>query len=244
MNNDFIPMSEDYRQKHYPNGYFNSVAKKSGGVALIICGAVLSLMGLAIGYMAFCFLLDVIHGETYDGAAGVIIFFFIIALIFLIPGVLLIRFGIKRKLMNAESWISKSAENSKYPESVIRDFDNQVISPDCIRLPQNIGFLTRDYIYFENLLSLCVIKRSDIIGAYLVSLSDTVNVGNKIKTVYNIYIAVFSNQNTHIINQIKQKYGEQLISMLTENNPDIDTANGRILSEKEYYNMEKDSNKK
>jgi len=103
-------------------------------------------------------------------------------LAFFVPGVLVIRFGFKRKGMNAEDWIKKSAEASDYPESVIRDFDMQAVSLGSVHFSlaglSSVpgGVLTRDYILSGNLLNPCVIKRSDIIGAYLVDLPDTVSV--------------------------------------------------------------------
>lgn len=99
------------------------------------------------------------------------------------------------------------------------------------------GILTRDYILFENLLELCVIKRSDITGAYLVSLPSTVKVGKRLKTVYNLNAAIFSNHNTSIVTEVQRDTGPQLIAMLTESNPDIDTAEGRILSAEEFSQM-------
>lgn len=182
-----------------------------------------------------------ISGESSD--TGFTIFAWLLTLAFFIPGVLVIRFGFKRKGMNAEAWIKKSAAASDYPESVIRDFGMQAVSSGSIHF--NLaglssvpgGVLTRDYILFANLLNLCVIKRSDISGAYLVSLPDTVSVGNKIKTIHTMNVAIFSNHNTYVVAGAKEKYGEHLIAMLTETHPNIDTADGRVLSDKEYDNM-------
>lgn len=249
MTNAFTPIDEEYRQKHYPNGYFESLAKKSGGITLIVCGAVLGLMGLAVGYAAVHFLLDLIHGEGYDGIVGGTIFMLLLALAFLVPGVLLIRFGIRRKGMDADAWIKKSAGASGYPESAVREFAQQAVSSDSIRLQlagsldavSGKGILTRDYILFENLLDLCVIKRSDITGVYLVSLPSTVRVGKQVRTVYNLNVAVFSSHKTSIVTETDRKPGEQLVAMLTEKHPSIDTAGGRVLSAREFEEMRKSS---
>lgn len=243
MDKYFIQISEEQREKKWRNGYFGTMAKHSGGVVLIVTGVILVLMGLCIGYMAINFLIDLLQGESYDGIAGITIFFWVLALAFLVPSVLVIRFGFKRKGMNVEDWIKKSAQASDYPESVIRDFDMQAVGPDSIHfslagLSSTIGgILTRDYILFANLLKLCVIKRSDISGAYLVDLPDTVSAGNKIKTVHTMNVAIFSNHKTYIVMPAKEKYGERLIAMLTETHPDIDTAGGKVLSDKEYDKM-------
>lgn len=145
--------------------------------------------------------------------------------------------------MSADDWIRKSAQASDYPETVIRDFDVQAVSPGSIHFrltgtPGVIdGVLTTDYIFFFNLLNLCVIKRSDIVGAYLVGLPDTVNAGNKIKTVHTLNVAIFSNHKTFVSAAAKQENGEQLIAMLTEKHPNIDTAGGKVISDKEYDKM-------
>lgn len=247
MDNAFLPMTEEYRQRNYPNGYFEALAKSggSGGVILIICGAVLALMGLLFGYMEVQFLIEFLRGETYGGAEGFLIVMGIVTLLFLLGGLFFILLGWKRSKMGAGAWLKKSAEASGYQESVIRDFANQVTSSDTIRLqiagganpPMGIGFLTRDYILFENILKLCVIKVSDISGAYLVSLPDLSARHN----ICKIHIAIFSNRKTFTTTQCLKENGERLISMLAERNPEIDTAGCRILSEKEYNSMIKNS---
>lgn len=238
MDKNFVLISEEREGKNRENGYFETLAKRGGGVVLIVLGVIVALVALPIGYMAFSFTMDLIRGESSD--TGFTIFAWLLTLAFFVPGVLLIRFGFKRKGMNAEDWIKKSVQASDYSESVIRDFGMQAVSPGSIHF--NLaglssvpgGVLTKDYISSANLLKLCVIKRSDISGAYLVSLPDTVNVGNKIKTVHTMNVAVFSNHKTYIVMSAKEKYGERLIAMLTEQHPNIDTANGRVLSDKEY----------
>lgn len=240
MNKNFIQISQEEREKNWKKGYFETLAKRSGGVALIVVGAILALTGLGIGYAAVSFLIDLLRGESYDGITGITIFFWCLALAFFVPGVFLIRFGFKRKGKSTEDWIKESAQASDYPESVILDFDQQAINLGSIHfrlagISSMIGgVLTSDYIFFANLLKPCVIKRSDIIAAYLVELPDTVNAGNKIKTVYTLSVAIFSNHKTYIVTEAKKEYGEQLIAMLTEKHPNIDTANKRILSDKEY----------
>lgn len=247
MDKYFIQINEEAREKRWENGYFATLAKQGGGIALIICGAVLALLGVGIGSLALRFSIDISQGANYNGMMGITIFFWCLALFFLIPGALVIRFGFKRKGMNAGDWIKKSAKESGYPESVIRDFDTQAVSPGSIhfRLAGMAGgiegILTKDYLMFANLLKLCVIKRSDITGAYLVSLPDSVSTGNKIKSTHSMNVAVFSNHKTYIVTQAVEKYGEHLIAMLTETHPGIDTAGGRVLSDKEYDKMVADT---
>lgn len=240
MDNDFALLGEEERERKWKHGYFETIAKRSGGAALIVCGIILALVGLCIAFFALTFLIDLINGESYEGITGITIFLWFLALAFIVPGILVIRFGFKRKKMNVDTWIKKSSQESDYPESVIRDFAKQAVNPGSVhfRLAGSSsvidGVLTTDYIFFANLLKLCVIKRSDIVGAYLVSLPDSVSVGNKIKTVHTMNVAIFSNHMTYITTAAKQKKGAQLIAMLAKEYPNIDTADGKVISDKEY----------
>lgn len=53
----------------------------------------------------------------------------------------------------------------------------------------------------------------------------------------SVNVAIFSNHNTYIITEASQGEAGQLIAMLTEKHPEIDTADGRIISDKEYDKM-------
>ncbi|MEQ2679197.1 hypothetical protein AAAU98_20915 [Enterocloster citroniae] len=134
--------------------------------------------------------------------------------------------------MDVNDWLQTFAEASNYPESVIREFSSQVPQQDSIYFDVNgptmsPGIITRDYIFFEGG-QFCVIKRSDIIGAYFINLIDIFNTKNR--TGYCLHVAIFSNHNTCIVTRASQKRGKHLIEMLTEKHPEIDTAGGRILS--------------
>lgn len=240
-NNGFTPMTTEQIQKRYSNGYLECMEKngKSGGKILVVFGTILAAIGVMIGYALIRLSIEVLS-KGYDGIDGMI-FLGIICLIFFALSVLLIRFGCKRKGMNANDWLRTLVEESGYPESTIREFSLQVPQQDSFYFDilgetPSCGLLTKDYIFFENG-QFCVIKRSDIIGAYLVNLSDIGGAGNKIKTVYRLHVAIFSNHNTCTIARASQKRAEQLIAMLTEKHPQIDTAGGRIISEKEYDKM-------
>lgn len=238
MSKGFTPITAE----RYPEGYLEAFAKggNTGGKIILVCGAIMTAIGLLIGFGLIKFLTQA-QSQGYNDTTGVAVFG-IFCLFFLVPGVLLIRTGYKRKKMGADAWLQKMVNVSSYPESIVRDFASQVPQQDSFWFDltgksTNVGILTRDYILFENALKPCIIKRSDIIGAYLVNLPDSVNAGNKIKTVYRLNIVIFSNHNTYIITEASQDEAGQLIAMLTEKHPDIDTADGRIISDKEYDKM-------
>lgn len=238
MGDKIITMDEKYRQKHYPKGFFAQLIKqaKGGGVVLVICGAVLALMGAGILWL----LISMISSGSFDVSEdmGAMVVFAIIGLVFLIPGILIIRFGIKRGKTGESDWINTFVEASGYPEGTIRDFVNQAMEDGSLKFilgsQRTEGFLTRDYIFFLNFVHPCIIKIEDIVGAYLVQTSYTANINGKTKRMYNDNIMVVSNHKTTTSSQAGEKTVKQILDMLTQKNPAIETEGGRMLSEKEF----------
>lgn len=240
--NGFTEITEQYRQKHYPNGYFGWVAKHSGGIALIICGIVMILLGAFIGIFPVSILQDILRGELEaKGNTAPVVIIGIIVLAIIASGVLMIRAGVKRKMRGKDGWIQKCMEASQYPESAVQEFESQIRRTDAyvFRLDMSGGLnvLTTDYIMSGNLMDPCLMKISDITGAYLVSLKYTYYVGNKPKTGYSLNLALFSNHKTLITMPAKQDRAEYLTSILLRKNPGINTAGGVVLSEKQYDAM-------
>ena len=242
MNNGFTPMTTERIQKRYANGYLECMEKngKSGGKLLIVIGAIMAVIGVMIGYGLIKFSIVTLSGGHNDDIPTMIFLGFL-CLIFLAPSVLLFRLGCKRKGMDANDWLQTMVDASDYPESIIREFSLQVPQQDSFFFDllgetPAWGILTRDYVFFENG-QFCVIKRNDITGAYLVNLPDVGGVGNKIKTVYLLHVAIFTNHNTCTITRASQKRAKQLIAMLTEKHPEIGTEGGRVISDKEYDKM-------
>ncbi len=191
----------------------------------------MAAMGVLIGYGLIRFSIVTLSRGNNDDIPT-LIFLGVLCLVFLVPSVPLFRLGRKRKGMDVNDWLQTFAEASNYPESVIREFSSQVPQQDSIYFDVNgptmsPGIITRDYIFFEGG-QFCVIKRSDIIGAYFINLIDIFNTKNR--TGYCLHVAIFSNHNTCIVTRASQKRGKHLIEMLTEKHPEIDTAGGRILS--------------
>lgn len=242
MKNDgFTPMTTENVRKRYSNGYLACLEKngKSGGKILVVMGAIMAAIGVILGYALVRLSMEVQSGGS-NGIDGMI-FLGIVCLVFFALSVLLIRFGRKRKGMDAEDWLQTMIDASDYPESIIQEFSLQVPQQDSFYFDilgetPSCGILTRDYIFFENG-QFCVIKRSDISGVYLVNMTDVGGVGNKIKTVYHLHVAIFSNHNTCTMIRASQKRAQQLIAMLTEKHPQIDTAGGRVISDKKYDKM-------
>lgn len=234
----FQELSDKYRQKHYPEGYFASVAKGSGGLVLVVCGVVLALIGICPAAIPVDYLLG---GMDDSMDISVLIFFIILALLFLGGGIFVIIFGIKRMRMGKHQWMEKCAESSNYPMSNVEEFESQFMRTDTLIFQLDTtgvtNVLTTDYILWGNLLAVCLIKLSDIVGAYLVNLPDTIMVGNKRKMVITLNVAIFSNHNTSIVLSTREKTAHELLDLLVQRNPNIDTADRRVLHENEYESI-------
>lgn len=244
MKGKFNPMTEKYRKKHYPDGYFAAMRKtdKSAGIGLLIMGVPFALIGAAgVCGVIWFFLKGVMDGDAGVSDIPGMLFLAAIPGVFLLIGIFCIWGGRQRKDNGIDDNIQFTVKASGYPESVIRDFDRQVTYPDTIEfeLKPNVGkgILTKDYIF----VSFIVIKRTDVKAAYFIEVSDKIYVGNKLKTIYNLELAIFSNHGTCASISAKRESAEHLISLLRETNPDIDTAGGRVLSEKEYEDLKREA---
>lgn len=87
-NKDFITISEEYRQKHYPKGFFEAMGKNGGGVFFIILGLVLAIIGLLFGFLAVILLITNLQSENIGDDTSVIIFFSVIAMVLFVVTVL------------------------------------------------------------------------------------------------------------------------------------------------------------
>lgn len=231
-------MDDKYRKQHYPNGFFAALAKDGKGVGaiLIVCGIVLALIGafvlLLLGALAFTGAFEI--PENLD----VIILFAVLGLVFLIPGGLLAGFGAKRCASGESYWISACAKSSDYPESIVRDFANQVMENGTLQLVLGTsriqGILTRDYIFLKSFLNPCVIKIEDIAGAYLVRTRSEITVNGVRQIRYDNNIKIISNHKTTIGSDAGEQTVLQLLNILTQKNPAIDTEGCKPLSESEY----------
>lgn len=241
MTTGFKQLTNEYKQKHYPEGYFAKLAKGSGGIVLVICGVVVGLLGMCPGGVV----LDHLTGEMEDYSAGsdtgLLIFFSVVALVLLAIGILIIVFGVKRMRMGKEQWMEKCVKASDYPMEIVEEFDSQFMRTDAMLFqldPSGLtNVLTTDYILYGNLLGPCLIKLEDIVGVYLVCLPDTITVGNRVKKIMTLNVAVFSNHKTWFVLPAKEKPAHQLIDLIAERNSSIDTAGRRVLDEGEYQEM-------
>ncbi|WP_313183211.1 hypothetical protein [Lacrimispora sp.] len=247
MQTYFVQMNEDYISKYYPNrSVFSSVNKsnqKNGIGIYAFFGIFMVMSGLGTAWGIISTMESIKEGESDMVAPGLVIigFFFVIFAL----SIFTIIFTKKRNSLGAEGLIKKSAKNSQYSESEIREFELQAMASDSYVLAltdkmkavlsgQKNGVLTRDFIYLADFKNI-VMKRCDIVGAFLVERTFYIN-GDKYsrKPVKYLTVTIVSNKNIQILAETSIEAGKGLLEMLQEQNPKIDTKNCSVIQEKEY----------
>ena len=228
----FTSMTNEYRQKHYPDGYFESL-KRSDAIGAILSGVVLALFAMCSGTLLVRYLMG-----TMGYSIKVLIVFIMLTLTFLGGAISFIVLGVKGMSIGKGQWIERCAGVSQYPVSTVQEFESQFMRNDVIVFRQGLTgvtttVLTTDYI----LCGICMIKVRDIAGAYLVYLPHTISAGRKIRSIQPMHIAIISNHRTHILLQVRPKLAEHLLDLIAERHSGIDTAARRVLDEKEYRAM-------
>lgn len=246
MESYFVPMNEEYRSKHYPEGsVFSAIHKssKKGSVFVYIFFFLFLLVFAAGTIFSIIRLIETITaGEEDMISVGIfaICFCLVMFIICLLPIVL----TKKRNASGLEGLMKKSAKNSACTESELREFERQALASDSYILAltakykavlngQNDGILTRDYIFLADNLNI-VMKYSDIVGAFLVERIIYITVDNKSKSINSLTISLVSNKNVQSFVDISKEAGAELLSILLEKNPQIETKGGSVISEKEF----------
>ena len=226
----FIEITDRYRKKHYPKGYFVMLVKRAGGMKDIILGALSILM---VGDVGINRLSAVLGGElTGDEKYKEVITLGFVFTLLLAMGVLLLRMGIKNTWKGRDRLIQRCAEISGYPESTMEEFEEQLMRSDAIAfrtVPSGtINILTADYLMW-GISTPNLVKISDIMGAFLVSLPDAFS-----KKKHFLYIAICCKNKNVILLAAKQDRAEYLTSLLLAKNPNIETADGAVLTNEKY----------
>lgn len=248
MQTYFAQMNEDYINKHYPNrSVFSSVNKsnqKNGIGIYAFFGILMVISGLGTVWGIVTTMERIKEGEGDMLAPGLAIigFFFVIFALSIFTIILTKR----RNSLGADGLIKKSAKNSECNESEIREFELQAMASDSYILAltgkmkavlsgQKNGVLTRDFIYLADFKNI-VMKRCDIVGAFLVERTFYIN-GDKYTytPVKYLTVTIVSNKNIQTLAETSIEAGKALLEMLKEQNPQIDTKNCSVIQEKEYH---------
>lgn len=246
MESNFVAMNETYKRKHFPDELvFAAIQKKS------------KKMGIGIYFFFVPFMIISIVGAIYSTkllietvSAGdeemisVGIFSVCACLVFFLITLLPVIMTKKRNSMSTEAFIRSVAKNSACNEREILKFERQAMSFDSYILSltekykavlngQRDGILTKDYIYLADNNSI-VLKFSDIVGAFLVERITTVMANNKSKRIHSLTISLVSNKNVQTYVDTSIEAGTELLAILLEKNPQIETRGGSVIQEKEF----------
>ena len=226
----FTEITDQYRKKHYPNGYFAALVKRSGGIETIFSGAVLAVL---IGTVGFSRLTDILNSSlSSDEKQETLIILGVVLILFLGADIFFLWSGIKSVWKGREKLIRKCMEISGYSESAVEEFEAQIMESNVIafqthpRGEKNI--LTADYLMW-GISSPNLVKISDIVGIYLVSLPTAY-----FKRSYGLYISIFSKNKNVIFLRTEQDRAEYLTSLLLTKNPDMKAPDEVPLTREEY----------
>lgn len=247
MQTFFTQMNEEYINKHYPKrsvfAAVNKSNKKNGVGVNILCGIFVLMFGAGIVWSIGRLLEYKEAGESDMMSTGFVIlgFFIVMLVLSLVP----IIITIKRNSLGAEGLIKKSAKISEYSESIIREFDRQALESDsyilaltskikAVLIGQRNGVLTRDFIFLADAKNI-VMKRSDLVGAYLVARTVYTNGNSNIRTPLEyLTVSIISNKGIQTLAETSLEAGKALIAMLKEQNPELDTNDSEVMKETDY----------
>ena len=226
----FTEITDQYRKKHYPNGYFAALVRRLGGMERIFSGAVLTILMGTIGISRF---INILGSSLFsDKKYETLIILGLALILFTGSGLAFLCSGIKSIWKGREKLIRKCMEISGYSESVVEEFEAQLKEPNAIAFQMyprgETNIMTTDYLMW-GISSPNLVKISDIVGIYLVTLPNAY-----FKRSYGLDIAIFTRNKNVIYLRTEQSRAEYLSSLLVAKNPDIEEPDEVPLTREEY----------
>lgn len=238
----YLPvMTGDYKKKHYAEGVFAAIRKKTAKVSFgvyIFFGIV--LFGCAYGfYWAMGRIEDYrLSGqEDLIGAGYVIAGFFAVFAVIALATILI---TIVRHATGTARWKKNCAEQSGCTVSDLDEFERQTMDMECraVRLldtaralaaGQADGILTRDYIYLADAHHV-ILKLSELSAACLVK--QTIAIGDlpNRKRVDFLTVMLLGKGGSRAIAECTEESGAELIDFLKQKFPDLYTADGEVIT--------------
>lgn len=244
MEKYFTLINDTYRKKHYPNGFFPAAEKTSKNLRIFcyVFAVILLIPFLPMMLWGFGTAISEAMSGGGDGVIGGAVVGGI-GFVFTAGAVFFIILGKYSGKKTSDSWLDKYMASSNYPESVLHEFEQQLMSSEAYLMYLEgkattafPGILTENFICANT----CVIRKSDIHSVILIDVTDNVLAGDLLKPVRRTDIAILSNQKTCIRLTAKPKAIELLMPMLAQDNPGIETGNSRLLTEKEFVQYYKE----
>lgn len=246
METNFVAMNETYKKKHFPDDLvFATILKKSKkiGIGVYIFFIPFMILSLVGAFFSIIMLIEIMSsGDDEMISAG--IFSICVCLVFFLMTLLPVIVTKKRNSKSSEDFIRQIAKDSACNEREILQFERQAMSSNSYILTltakykaalngQRDGILTKDYIYLADNKNI-VLKFSDIVGAFLVERITTVMANNKSKQIHSLTISLVSNKNVQTFVDASIEAGTELLGILLEKNPQIETRGGSVIQEKEF----------
>ena len=239
--NLFTWATEQSMRETYTKSF--QMALQEGGSKGAMVGYIIAF--LAVGVLCnipgwgFRIDMDLIMDGTHEVSAITVVLGVLGALWFA-ASTLFIRMGIKRANRTADDWVKEAAKGSSLPESVVRDFDNQVKAGNASFLilkgkktkPVPV-IITDDYIVEGSMAYVNVHPIQDIIGACY---TQRVNPNNKL--IKYQYIGLV-NKNGNTIIEADEKYGDPFLAYLKERIPSLEVIGDVMITESDYFDWVK-----
>lgn len=242
----YLPvMNEDYKRKHYAEGVFRSIRKKTAKISFgiyIFFGIV--FLGGAYGvYWARGRIEDYrLDGQDDLISAGYVIMG--VFAFFAVIGLACIIITIIRHARGAKKWKEKCAKDNGYTVSDMDEFERQTMKMECrvVKLlgtaqalanGQSDGILTKDYIYLADA-HYSILKLSDLSAACLVKQTISVDSMPVHKKQDFLTVMLLSRNGSRAIAECSEESGRELITFLKKVNPNIYTADGNLISDEAF----------
>lgn len=206
-------ITEEYKKKYYPDGYFGYLKAENSSMAVYIVGFVLVGILFNLGFWVLPFTLigyDFKLSPAFFVSLAVGILWFLLAS-------LLLRIGRKRKNRTKEDWIAETAQTSGLTESEVREFDRQVVEGESYFLTLKgkldsvqEAILTEDYYSFGTKAMNRLLPYRDILGGCF-----TFEVQGRVKV---LSVAILTADNYFCI-EAGRELGTEFLTMLRGKNP-------------------------
>ncbi|MCH5273560.1 MAG: hypothetical protein J1E35_07790 [Lachnospiraceae bacterium] len=233
-----ILITDEQKQKNYPNGYFDSIVRKNNSLGnrianwfvFIFLGVILNI-GFLIGIPV-----ALTNGFTLS--------FFICVAVgiaqFLLC-TLILRSGKKARSKTRETWIAETVTNSHCQESEVREFDQQFMNSDSYFLTLNGKidntlpyFLTEDFILIGAKIAPVVLPIQSLLGVcFAYKLEFYSDFKGRLKTRDSLAVGLCTKDLDYAI-FADQNLGKEFIAMLKEKNPNMAVREGEILKEEDF----------
>lgn len=226
----FTEITDQYRKKHYPNGYFAALVRRLGGMERIFSGAVLEVL---VGTIGISRLTDILGSSlSSDDKYETLVVLGLVLILFLGSGLAFLWSGIRSIWKGREKLIRKCMEISGYSKSAVEEFEAQLMGSNAVAFQTHprgeTNILTADYLMW-GISSPNLVKVSDVASIYFVTLPTSY-----FRRSYGLYISIFSKNKNVIILRAEQDRAEYLASLLLTKNPDIEAPDEVPLTREEY----------